>query len=195
MAALTAALVALTAAQTVASFAGQQKAARAAEAQGQYEGSILDQNAETSDLEAADAIARGNEASLRLGTDTKQAVGSSRASMAAQGLDLGVGSAAQIPGEIKAAGALDQLTIQNNARREAWGFQVQAQDERNQANLARLGGTNTAKARKYESYNTLLNGATNLYGMYAGSRGNSSASARDIGNATRAGRQFAGSNY
>lgn len=193
MAALTAALIGLTAAQTVASFAAQRKAAGAAQAQGDYQGAILDENATVSDQQAADAIARGHEASLRLGADVKQAVGSSRASMAAQGLDLDVGSAAQIPGEIKAVGALDRLTIENNARREAWGFNVQAQDERNQAKLARMGGRNEAAARKYASYNTLLNGATSLAGMYGGSRSSSGVSSRDVANATRAGRTYAGS--
>lgn len=171
MAALTAALIGLTAAQTIGSFAGQRRAGAAADAQGQYEGAILDQNANVSDQQAADAIARGKEAASRRGVDVRSDVGSSRASMAAQGLDLGVGSAAQIPGEIKAVGALDQLTIQNNARREAWGFTTQGVNERNQANLARMGGKNTAAARKYESYNTLLTGATNIAGIYKASRG------------------------
>jgi hypothetical protein len=154
----------LLGAKTALDVAGSIRSGNAARAQGEYEGAALDQNARLEDLRAADAIARGHEASLRQRTATQGAVGDVRASLGAQGVDLGVGSAADVQSETQHMGELDRITIENNARREAWGFNVAAADYRNQANLARLGGKNTAAARRLEAGSTLLTAGTNFYG-------------------------------
>lgn len=166
MAALTAALIGLTAASTASSFVGQRKAAKGARAQGNYEGAILDQNAGVADQQAADAIARGAETEARSRAATRSLTGSQRASIAAQGIDASSGSAADVIVNDQTLGELDAMTIRHNAQREAWGFKVEATNDRAQANLARMGGRNRSATLRNASVGTLLSGAGDLYDVY-----------------------------
>jgi hypothetical protein len=166
MAALTTALLGLTAAKIGSDFIGQRKAAKGAQAQGNYEGDILDQNAAAADLQAADAIARGAESVARSRVAGRSLTGSQRASMASQGIDAGSGSAADVITNDQTLGEFDALTITQNAQREAWGFQVEATNDRGQANLARMGGRNQAASLRAGSVGTLLSGAADLYNIY-----------------------------
>lgn len=163
MAALTAALMALGTAST---FAAQRGAAKSAKSQGNYEGALSDMNATLADLQASDALARGNEAANRQRTATGQLVSSQRASLAGSGVDITSGSAVDVQTEAKYFGALDELTIRNNAKREAWGFGVQAANDRAQGVLARAAGRNTARSLNAAATGTLLTGGAQLYGQY-----------------------------
>lgn len=166
MAALTAALAALTVAGTVNQFAGQRREAKVAQQMGDYEAQLFGQNADLADLQAEDAIARGHEAELKSRGGSRQLVGAQRASLAAQGIDIDTGSARDVVENDAMLGELEALTIRNNARRAAWGFNVQASQYRNQGELARTAGRNTAKALRNQSVSTLLNGAGDLYSIY-----------------------------
>lgn len=166
MAALTGALLALSAAGTASGFFGQRRAGKAAQQQGDYQGAILDQNAGVADQQAADAIVRGAEAEGRSRAGTSQLTGSQRAAMAAQGIDLNSGSAADVQSNDQALGDLDALAIRRNARREAWGFKTQAANDRAQANLARMGGAGAAASANNASVGTLMSGALDLYKTY-----------------------------
>ena len=166
MAALTAALAALTAAQTVSQFSGQRKAAKAARQQGDYEASVYSQNADIAEQQAADAIARGREAELRQRTGTKVLVGSQRANLAAQGIDPNVGSSAEIQTETQRLSALDEQTIRNNAAREAWGYRTEAGQLRSQGAFARAAGQNAAADYTNQSWSTLLTGASQFASLF-----------------------------
>lgn len=170
MAALTAALAALTAAQTASGFASQRRAAKSARAQGNYEAGIYSQNADIAEQQAADAIARGRETELRQRAGSKVLVGSQRSALAANGVDANVGSAAEITGETQHLSALDELTIRNNAAREAWGYRVNAQQERQQGIMARMAGQNAAAGYNNQSWSTLLTGASQFASLFPGSR-------------------------
>lgn len=144
-----AALTGLIAAQGVSAAAGMGNAysqAQAARAQGAYQKQQLGFNARLSDLAAQDAIRRGQEDAQRHRTATKGLIGSQRASLAAQGIEIDSGSALEIQQDTRALGELDALTIQNNARRQAWGFKVQAQDLRFQGRMAKLGARTQARS-------------------------------------------------
>jgi hypothetical protein len=166
MAALTAALAALTAAGTISKFSGERNAATAAVQQGNYESSIYGQNADIAEMQAQDAIARGREAELRQGMQTKQLVGSQRASLAASGIDPNIGSGAEIQADTNLLGTLDALTIRNNAAREAWGYNVNATQLRGQAALAKRAGQNTAAGLRNQSWTTLLTGGAQLASQF-----------------------------
>ena len=64
-----------------------------------------------------------------------QVLGAQRASLAANGIDLTQGSAQDLLSTTKFMGAQDVATIQSNAARTAWGYQVQGSNESAQANL------------------------------------------------------------
>jgi hypothetical protein len=166
MAALTGALLGLTALNTIQKFAGDRRNATAAQQQGDYQAGIFGQDASLADQQAADAIARGHEAELKSRGSTRLLTGTQRTDLAAQGIDIGSGSAADIVGQDRALGELDALQIRNNARREAWGYNTQAAQYRSQADMARLAGRNTAAAYRNQSVNTLLSGAGDLFSTY-----------------------------
>ncbi len=193
MAALTAAALALTAANTVNSFVGQQRAAKGAERQGNYEAGVYEQDAGIADTQALDAFARGKEAERRQNTLTRQTIGAQRAAMAAAGIDLGVGSAADVQADTAHIGELDALTIANNAKREAYGYQVQAMDLRARAGMARAGGANAAASLRNQSYGTLLSGALQTYGLGKDLYGEFKASSyrRSLDTAAQFGRTYA----
>lgn len=166
MAALTAALLAATAASTYSQFKGQRNAANAAIAQGNYVGGVQDVNAGYADQQALDAERRGVEGAQRVDTQTRTLVGSQRAALAASGVDANVGSGAEIQGETQALGALDELTIKNNAAREAFGYKVEAQNYRSGAQFARAGAQNAAQSYRNQSWATLLGGGLQVAGMF-----------------------------
>jgi hypothetical protein len=166
MAALTAALAAATIAQTASGVIGNRRNANAAIAQGNYEQGVNNLNAGYADQEATDAIARGREAELRAGTQTRVLGGTQRAALAASGVDPNVGSAAEIQAENSQLGALDALTIKNNAAREAYGYQVQAQGYRAGGAMAAAAGQNAAQGYRNQAASTLLTGSLQLASMF-----------------------------
>ena len=154
--------LAIGAYSTISGFMGDRAAASAAERQGAYQADIYELNATVAEQQARDAIARGQETEARSRQGTHQLAGRQRAVAAAQGLAM-TGSVAQLQGETAQLGELDAMTIRNNARREAWGYQVEAQSDRMSASLARMGGANEAAALRARGTSTLLTGALNAY--------------------------------
>lgn len=152
---------------TVSSVESDRRAADAAVRSGNYQGDIYELNATVAEQQRVDAIARGQEAESRSRAGTRQLAGRQRAVGAAQGLALDTGSIANLQAETAQLGELDALTIRNNAKREAWGFQLEAQSDRMSAELARQGGQNEAAALRTRGTSTLLTGGLQTYG-YAG---------------------------
>lgn len=170
MAALTAALLAMTAASTAQGFMANRQAGKIGRAQGKYEGQLADMNAALADVQATDALARGDEAAGRSRLGTTQLLGGQRAALGASGVVINDGSAAQVQAEARFYGALDEITIRNNARREAWGFKAQAINDRAQGRMSRAAGRNIGKASDLASYSSLLTGAAQAGSIYRGSK-------------------------
>lgn len=165
MGALTAAVVSLAALSAVNSFS-QSKAQKS---QGDFQAQQLDANARIADISADDAIKRGESDAKAHRRRVRLQIGEQRAAMAAQGLDLESGSALDIQKDTAGFGAEDELTIKNNAFREAWGYKVKAEDLRSSATFTRLGA-------KQQSRQTLVTGGLNAlqdlsYGYYLKSKG------------------------
>lgn len=167
-------LTALAIASTAMSAGNAVLAGRNARRQGRAENALADQNAGFLDAQAADALARGAIDESRLRTDTSRLGGAQRAALAAQGIDLTDGSAADIQDETQLMGELDALTVRNNARREAWGYRVEAWDMRQRGRAADAAGRAGQSSASLQAGATLLGGAANIYGAYkqdAGRRG------------------------
>jgi len=167
MAALTAGLAALTAAQAINGFVSQRKAATGLEREAAYQGSLLEQNASVAEAQAADAIARGAQDTYQHRAGVRRLIGAQRAAIGASGVDLGTGSALDVQMDAARLGELDELTIRNNAAREAWGFKVEAANYRNQAILGKYAAKNQAQGLRNESWGTLLSGAASVASMYS----------------------------
>lgn len=183
----TLALLALSAATTAGKYSTQRSAASAADAEGNYTGDLLDRNAGVSDLQAADVLQRGREGELASRRGSRILHGDQRAALAASGVNIDSGSAADVQANDQALSELDALTIRNNARREAWGYQVQAADQRRQAGLARTAGKNAAQSMRRQSVGTLLAGAGELANLWSSAPKSPSASRYTASGAARGG--------
>lgn len=134
-------------------------------------------NERIGNLQADDAIRRGEKEAKAYGQQVSQLVGKQRVALAAQGIDVDSGSAGEIQDQTRAIGALDQLTIRNNAAREAWGYKVQASNSVLSANMQALGNINQAKASILTGGITALNSFGQAgYAFYGAGGGGKSAS-------------------
>ena len=83
----------------------------------------------------ADAMARGREAAQDHMRQVSGMKASQSAVMAANGLDISQGTPASLLEDTQMMGDIDLQRIKQNAKREAWGFGVQANNFRNSANM------------------------------------------------------------
>jgi hypothetical protein len=114
----------------------------------------LEANARIRGLQAEDAIRRGEKQVVKAQQSAKRLLGSQRAALGAQGIDIESGSALDIQEETAELGATDVMELRNNAWREAWGFKAEAADLRSRADVARLTG-------RVRSRSTILTGGVN----------------------------------
>jgi hypothetical protein len=190
MAALTTALIALQAVNTGAQFLSSRRAASGLERQANYEADVLGLNANQADAQRKDALTRGQQAEHQSRNDTRALIGAQRAALGASGVDISTGSAVDVQADAAGIGELEALTIRNNARREAYGYEVDALNLRTRAAMTRVAGRNQASGLRDAATSTLLTGALSTYGTYAASRVPDSPGT--IREAAKIGRRFAG---
>jgi hypothetical protein len=141
----------------LSAFAGGFKAFSQYQA-GKENGKIADWNAEVADLQARDAMSRGQEAQNKLRRGARRLIGAQRAGFAGQGVVVDSGSPAAVVEDSYTLSEADARTIANNAIREAWGYQVQAAGYRFQAGQARRAGVMAAAG-------TLIDTGADIYGF------------------------------
>lgn len=103
------------------------------QAQAKQQAAELTMNAAFLNNAAADARARGRIESDQARVDTQQVIGAQRAAQAANGGEVNSGSNALLQQDAAQFGELDALIISNNAAREAYGYDVQADANRRNA--------------------------------------------------------------
>lgn len=138
--------IALAAGSAMLSAYGQYQQADAAKKSAQF-------NQEVANIQARDALKRGEFESEQAGRKVAQLRGRQRVALAANGLDLSYGSPADILEQTDYYGLEDQRTVANNARREASMF----------ANRATMSGMQAASINPgLEAGTSLLGGASNV---------------------------------
>jgi len=141
---------------------GNIKAGNAAARAGESEAQRDEFNAGVADLQAGDAITRGQDEESRFRTQVRGLIGTQRAGFAGQGVDVGSGSAADVQADSAYLGELDAQTIRANAQREAWGYQVEAEDRRKAAAIARAGGKAAQTASRFAAASEAATGTSSL---------------------------------
>ena len=109
--------------------------ANASSASASYNAEVAKNNQTAADQSAQAALQEGAVAQQQKAYQEDVLVGQEKAGLAANGVDVGSGSAVDILSDTKAAGELDQLTILNNAARTSAGFINQGINYGNQANI------------------------------------------------------------
>lgn len=123
--------------------------------------------------QAKDALARGDQAAADLAKEQSGFRGQQIAALAASGAEVGYGSANQIQQDTLMLQREDQRRVQENARREAWGYSVEGAMQRSAAKAAVVNTTLNAGS-------TLLAGASKAYSGYKANRATGSTGATGV---------------
>ena len=95
--------------------------------------SVADSNARISELGAQSALMQGQQQVGALTLRAGQLKSSQRTAMAANGVDLGAGNAAELQASTDIMKEIDANTLTANAVRSAWGYRTQAMNFKNEA--------------------------------------------------------------
>lgn len=139
---------------------------RAFKAQGDYEAGLARTNSAIASLQSKQTLEAGDAEASRKNMQTQQQVGAERAAQGASGVDVASGSSALVRNATASVGAIDELTIRNNAARQAWGYQTEAIQDTYKGQFAQL----TAKAQSQQSLLTggleAISGPLGIYAKY-----------------------------
>ena len=116
-------------------------------------------NARFAEIEAEDILRRGDKEALEHQKKVKQVIGSQRAALAAQGIEVDSDTALDLQKETAEIGALDTQTIRQNAWRQSFGFKQEAVFSRFQGKFDKMTADNRAR-------NTLLTGGLQSLGTF-----------------------------
>lgn len=123
----------LAIASMVASGVSAYQGSEARKAAGEYDAAVARNNAQVSKWKASDAEDRATTQAMNIGRQVNDTRGKQSAALAANGLDLGFGSAAGSLEKTDYFGLMDQKTAIENGNNEAWGYRQQASNYETQA--------------------------------------------------------------
>lgn len=133
----------------------------------QSQAAIAEINANIADMGAESALLQGNSEIGKLTMQVGQLKSRQRVSMAANGIDLGVGNAAEIAASTDLMKEVDVDTIRSNAARTAWGYRTQASNLRTEAasNRGAARGISTVGAAASSLLSTAALVGSSWYGL------------------------------
>lgn len=118
-----------------------------------FEASMARINARMAELGARSAFEKGHKEVANLTMQAGQLKSRQRASMAANGIDLGEGNAAEVQASTDLMREIDKQTLEENAIRSAWGYRTEA---------ANLESSAMMKEGSAAGISPLMSGATSL---------------------------------
>lgn len=143
-------------------------------------------NAQMAEYAAQDAQKRGEEEAAAIQRKGAALKSSQRVSLAAKGLDLGYGTAADLQDQTDFFTQSDAATARTNAGREAWTLRARGSNEMAQGNAARSNANLSAAG-------TLIGGAGKVASRWYGPSSSAVTSASDpVGNFYYRGRSGVG---
>lgn len=139
---------------------GKGKSAGANAAANNYKAEMADNNAAIATQQAQWAAEVGEQSVGAAGLKTRATEAGIKANQAASGIDVNEGSAVQVQDSVRQLGMLDALTIRSNAARQAYGYQVEASNQKAQAELYRFASKNDLDAGHIDAASTILGGVS-----------------------------------
>lgn len=134
-------------------------AAGAAYQQGQVAKKTAENNAKSAEYAAQDAIQRGEEEAIQVQRKGAALKSAQRVSMAAKGLDLTYGTAADLQDQTDFFTQSDVATTRTNAQRDAWSMRSRGQAMLQQGKADAMNGM-------YQAAGSLLGGAGQVAGKW-----------------------------
>lgn len=150
----------------IASIAGTIENVKAIKAQSSYAETISRTNAALGKLKAAQVIEAGDIAASRKNLQTQSQIGTIRSQGGASGFDVNKGSPAMEQSSVGTAGAIDELTIKNNAARSAWGFETQSINDTFQGQITKLDATTKVQQSIANGGLQAISGPLGIYANY-----------------------------
>lgn len=160
---------ALSAASLASSVVGSYWSAKNNQITLEGQAALADTNARIAELGAQQELFRGQQEVARLTMAAGQLKGRQRVAMAANGIDLGEGNAAEIQASTDLMKEIDKNTAHANAVRSAWGYRTQGMNYQAEATVKRgaAGGISPGMA----AFSSLLGGAGQVAsGWYAANK-------------------------
>jgi hypothetical protein len=171
------ALVSVAVVSSVASAAmqGVQSAqnADAAKQAADYNAQVANNNATIASQQRSSALQQGEVESQNAMRKQAQMIGDQRAEMSANGIDITQGSAQDILASTKFLGGIDVNTIQSNAARQAWGYEVQSMNDKSTAVMEtwKANSINPSQIGAMAAGSSLLSSIGSAASSYAVSKG------------------------
>lgn len=103
----------------------------------QTQAALADTNARIAEMGAQSALDQGQKQVAALTLKAGQVKGAQRAAMAANGIDLGEGNAAEVQASTDIVKEIDANTLNANAVRTAWGYRLTGTNYQNEALMKR----------------------------------------------------------
>ena len=130
---------------------------------------MAESNARIAEAGAQSVLLQGRQQAGALTLQAGQLKSRQRVALAANGVDLGVGSAAELQASTDVMAGIDANTLLANAVRSAWGYRAQGVNYQNEALVARA----SAKAVKPGAglAASLLSGASNVAASWLAMKG------------------------
>jgi len=97
-----------------------------------------------------------------------QLIGRQKAVLGASGVDLESGSPRDVQQSQVELARLDALTVQSNAERKAWGFDVEAVNQKAQSQLHYMQAAQAKKAATLSAFSSILGGVGQFAGKWGG---------------------------
>lgn len=129
-----------------------------------YQSAVAENNAMINQWQAGIAIDNGQKTAQAQDLKARQVFGEQRAALAANGVDLGEGSARDVLTTSKVMSNRDHAQIMDNAMRTAWGYNIQGQDNISNANALKSMKNNISPIRSAGM--SLLGGAGQVAGSW-----------------------------
>ena len=143
-------------------FSGVQQA-DAMRQQGEMNRAIGEMNAKYAEMDAWEAEKYGYTQSARYQSVVDATIGDQRAIMAASDVDVSYGTAKEVQEESKLTGILNQLDIQQSARKKALGIKVEAANMRLAGNLGQSQANMNANATMNAAYGNVISTGVSGY--------------------------------
>lgn len=149
----------LVIAATVAQVAGTAVQTIGTYQQHKYEAKIHEANQRAENQRIVDAMERGERDARDAARQHAQLMGAQRAAMAANGIDVSFGSAADLMADSASLAQEEQTTVRENTRREIMGYDINAANFGAQAKASRRAGNFALVSGGLEMASTIAGGA------------------------------------
>jgi hypothetical protein len=158
-------IVPLIIASTAVSTAGAISSSSATANAANYQAKVNDQNAALADQQARDSLDKTNIEAQRRYREQGQLKGQQEAALAANGVDLGFGSALSLQQDTAMIGAEDVGQIYKAGNERTRGYEISASNYRTEAQSNRYKASAAKTEGLFKAASSILGGASQLAGM------------------------------